>query len=388
PSGNKHDYLSWAPYWWPDCSGVGNTTELTPQEIWVTCPYKDRDGVFVPDYRLINDTGSFAGMADAVMFNALAWQITGDDKYANKSVEFISTWYLDEDTYMAPNLNYSQVKRGPGVQQGNKSGVLDMKNTAKILSAILLFRKTSYPGWTAEKDTKMRAWSAAFIQWLETHPFGKQEMASANNHGTFWYNTMVSHQIIVNNASEAKRYLNQYYTTQFLKQIDANGEQPLEVVRSRTYHYRAYNIGAMVTCAKLAAYIGMDTWNLTTTNGGTIQTALDWAMSKDPAATHEVDSAPKEELYQDIAAVGAHYGDGDGKYAHFLAGVDPEYPKSPYFLWNQPLALPEGYVVGAGKLTLGQAVGSAQGTIVPTLGTLVVGIVTFQLARTTVAQRV
>lgn len=132
----------------------------------------------------------------------------------------------------------------------------------------------------------------------------------------------------------------------------------------------------------------MDTWNLTTTNGGTIQTALDWAMSKDPAATNEVDSAPKEELYQHIAAVGAHYGDDDGKYAHFLAGVDPEYPKSPYFLWNQPLALPEGYVVGAGKLTLGQAAGSAQGTIVPTLGTLVVGIVTFQLARITLAQRV
>lgn len=55
PSNDTHDYLSWAPYWWPDCDGVGNKTELTPQQIWVTCPYVDRDGVFVPDYRLIND---------------------------------------------------------------------------------------------------------------------------------------------------------------------------------------------------------------------------------------------------------------------------------------------------------------------------------------------
>ena len=38
----------------------------------MTCPYKDSDGVFVPHYRLINDTGLFAGMADAIMFNALA----------------------------------------------------------------------------------------------------------------------------------------------------------------------------------------------------------------------------------------------------------------------------------------------------------------------------
>lgn len=42
---------------------------------------------------------------------------------------------------------------------------------------------------------------------------------------------MASHQIIVNNTSEAKRYLNQYYTTQFLKQIDANGEQVSAVAR-------------------------------------------------------------------------------------------------------------------------------------------------------------
>ncbi|KDN44481.1 hypothetical protein RSAG8_05528, partial [Rhizoctonia solani AG-8 WAC10335] len=32
PSGNKHDYLSYRPYYWPNCDGVGNTTELTQEQ--------------------------------------------------------------------------------------------------------------------------------------------------------------------------------------------------------------------------------------------------------------------------------------------------------------------------------------------------------------------
>ncbi|KZV91347.1 chondroitin AC/alginate lyase [Exidia glandulosa HHB12029] len=403
PTKDKHDYLSWAPYWWPDCSGVGNKTELTQEEIWVTCPYKDRDGKFVPDVRLVNDTGSFAGLCDAVFYNAIAWQITDNEDYAAKAVEFIRTWYLDDDTYMNPNLNYSQVIRGPGVQVGNHYGVLDMKTTSKILTAILLFRKAPYAGWTAELDGKMVNWSQRFIKWLETHPFGKDEGSTPNNHGTYFYNTMVSHQIIAGNTAEAKRYLDRYFTTQYLAQIDANGEQPLEVIRSRTYHYRAYNLGAMITNGKLGQYIGYDAWNLTTTKGGTIQKALDWAMQFDPATTGEVKSAPAQELYQHVAAVGSVYGDPDGKYAAYLARVSPDYPQSPFYFWNQPLALPKNYLV-TGSLPNGSnntgsggsqtAGGEGDGTgaapraaFGPAL-TLVGAVLMFQLARIALPQRV
>lgn len=361
PTGDKHDYLSWAPYWWPNCSEVGNTTELTREEIWVTCPYEARDGKFVPDVRLINDTGSYAGMCDAVFYNAFAWQITGEDRYADKAVSFIRTWFLDEETYMNPNLNYSQVRRGPGVQTGRSFGVLDMKNIAKVATGILLFRETKYPGWTVEDDRKMVTWSNAFIKWLEEHEFGQTEGSTENNHGTYFYNTMIAHQIIAGNHERARFYANRYFTTQYLDQIDERGEQPFEVVRSRTYHYRAYGLGATITNAKLAEYVGYDAWDLTTTKGGSIQKALDWAMQFDPADTNEVKSAPAEELYQHVAAVAAQYGDAEGKYAAYLARVSPNYPQSPFFLWSQPLALPKGYVVTAGVLTTSPGGGSGGG---------------------------
>lgn len=42
------------------------------------------------------------------------------------------------------------------------------------------------------------------------------------------------------------------------------------------------------------------------------------------------------ELYPNIAAVAANYGDPNGKYAAFLANADNTYPAQPYFLWDQP----------------------------------------------------
>ncbi|EJD51798.1 chondroitin AC/alginate lyase [Auricularia subglabra TFB-10046 SS5] len=389
PTGDKHDYMSWAPYWWPDCSGVGNKTELTPEQVWVTCPYHDRDGKFVPDVRLINDTGSYAGMCDAVFYNSIAWQITGENKYADKAIEFIRTWFYDDKSYMNPNLNFSQVIRGPQKQTGSHYGVLDMKTISKVATGIFLFRETKYKGWTSEDDSKMVNWSKGFINWLENSEFGKDERATPNNHGTFFYNTIVTHQIIAGDIEGAKDNLNRYFTTLYLAQIDGNGEQPFEVERSRTYHYRAYNLGAMITAAKLGQYIGFDAWNLTTTKGGTIQKAADWALQFDPAETNEVKSAPAPELYQHVAAVAAVYGDPDGKYAEFLGRVDPKYPQSPYFFWNQPLALPKGYTVtaalpggndtgtGAGQ---GGDNGGLHGAVAPTLAAIA-AVVFFHLAR-------
>ncbi|KAH7090027.1 chondroitin AC/alginate lyase [Auriculariales sp. MPI-PUGE-AT-0066] len=343
-TGDKHDYLSWAPYWWPDCSKVGNTTELTPEEIWKTCPYVGRDGQFVPDVRQINDTGSYAALCDAVFYTSIAWVITDDEKYANRAIEYIRTWFLNDDTYMNPNLVYSQVIRGPpGTQEGRHEGVLDLKTTSKILTGILLFRETKYSGWTQQDDDGMVDWSKKMANWLATHHFGKDEMAAPNNHGSYSFNTMAAFQLIARQPDEAKRYLQIYFDGIYQNQIDDKGEQPFEAHRTRLYHYRAYGAGANIINNKLAAYVGYDGWSRPTKAGTNLQNAVTYAMQFDPAATDEVTSAPAEELYQHVAAVAAHYGDPDGKYAAYLARVDPKYPQSPYFLWNQPLALPANY---------------------------------------------
>jgi len=260
----------------------------------------------------------------------------------------VREWFINADTYMNPNLDYSQVIRGPpGNQTGSHYGVLDVKTTAKILTAILLFRETNYTGWTQTDDQAMVKWANQFVNWLETDPtkFGQEEMATPNNHGSFSFNTMTAFQLIANNKTEAVRYLNIYFDGIYQNQIAANGEQPFEAIRSRTYHYRAYNLGAMIINAKLGEYLGLDFWHKSTKAGANIQNALLWAIQFDPAATNEITSAPAAELYQHVGAVAAKYGDANGTLVTYLAKVFPNYPQAPFFLWNQPMNLPPGYSV-------------------------------------------
>jgi hypothetical protein len=92
--------------------------------VWVTCPYYTRDGLFNPDGRLVNDTGHFQAMSDAVLYNAISWVITGSSTYSTNVANFVNTWFIDPSSAMNPNLNYAQMPRGPNGQNGTHTGVL------------------------------------------------------------------------------------------------------------------------------------------------------------------------------------------------------------------------------------------------------------------------
>ena len=92
--------------------------------VWKTCPYVRKDGEFNPDGRTINDIGNFEDMANAVLYNSLAWVINGSSVYAENAVRFINTWFLDAESGMNPNLEFSQMQRGPTGQTGTHTGIL------------------------------------------------------------------------------------------------------------------------------------------------------------------------------------------------------------------------------------------------------------------------
>ena len=89
---------------------------------------------------------------------------------------------------------------------------------------------------------------------------------------------------------------------------------------------------ALQTNARLGQYVGFDAWNHTTKAGVTIQAAADYAMLQ-PAG-----SETASELYPDVAAVGAIYGDPSGKYAAWLnTQENSTYVADATFFWDQPL---------------------------------------------------
>ncbi|KAF4613020.1 hypothetical protein D9613_010913 [Agrocybe pediades] len=368
PSGDIHDYMSWAPYWWPDCSNAGNTTALTPEQIWVTCNYVSRDGKFNPDVRLtVNNVGDFSDMAEAVFYNALAWvfdlrDVVPFDKstYEKNAVRFIRAWFLDADTKMNPNLDYGQMQRGPDGQVGSHTGVLDLKSFAKVASAILILRKGGSTEWTKDLDDQMVAWSKEYINWLETAKIAIEEREATNNHGSFYFNQLAALKLVVGDTQGAKDVTNAFFDGIYMNQIVASGEQPLEAARTRPYHYRAYNLAAMITNARIAQYADANTnvWKKTTTAGATIKSALDFAMTISAATSDETSYA--SELYPNIAAAASVYGDADGKYVSFIKAAYPGFMTEPFVLWNQPFA--EGEASGLAPTSTGKTVKAAAAT--------------------------
>ena len=49
----------------------------------------------------------------------------------------------------------------------------------------------------------------------------------------------------------AQTALQNYFTNQFKDQIAQSGEQPFEAVRTRPYHYRCFNLEAMIVSVQL-----------------------------------------------------------------------------------------------------------------------------------------
>ncbi|KAH7915931.1 chondroitin AC/alginate lyase [Hygrophoropsis aurantiaca] len=338
PSGDIHDYMSWSPYSWPNCAALGNTSELPLPEVWSTCPYYLRDGIFNPDVRMINNTGHFNAMADAVWMNALAWSMTGIPRYSINAANFINIWFIQNSTAMNPNLVYSQMRRGPGKGQlGAHTGELDLKCMAKVANAILILRNGNSPHWTQELDAGMVDWCNRFISWFTSYWIALEEAIAKNNHGSFYYSQLASHQMIAHDYDGARATIRTYFSTIYMNQITSTGEQPLEARRTRPYHYRAYNVIAMMTNARIGSYLGLDYWNYTGAEGAGIQDALDFAMTIPPTDDPLGHRQPAE-LYQPVAGVASQYGDPDGKYASFLSQIDQRYPSAPYFLWCQPFS--------------------------------------------------
>lgn len=67
-----------------------------------------------------------------------------------------------------------------------------------------------------------------------------------SNHGSFYFNQIAALKILVGNTTGALDSLGEYFNDIYKNQINADGEQPLEAVRTRPYHYRTYNLAAMI----------------------------------------------------------------------------------------------------------------------------------------------
>ncbi|KAI0793396.1 alginate lyase-domain-containing protein [Abortiporus biennis] len=312
------------------------TKTLAPSATWTTCPYVVRDGQVNPDVRTLPGPSSAQNMAESVFLNSAAFALQKSPTHSKNAAQFIDTFFLSPSTGMHPNMNFGQLVRGPGKehQVGTFTGILDMRGLVKVVNAIQLLRISKSPDWTPSRDQAMTTWMKSYLSWLQNSSLGKEVASKANNHLTFYAGQLAAVQIFVGDNNGASTTLRNYFQKQFLDQVAASGEQPFEAVRTRPFHYRCFNLEAMITNAKLADQLGIDMWTAKSRYGANIQKALDYAMAQDPKGEDIAD------IFPHVASIAAAYGDPNDKYKRFLQDKMPNYKSSPFWFYDQSPALP------------------------------------------------
>jgi hypothetical protein len=270
PSGDKHDYLSLAPYFWPN----PNTSS--------GFPYIRRDGERNPDINEIPDHKAMGELIDAVETVALAYYFKGDEKYATKASELLRVWFLDPKTRMNPHLQFAQGI--PGVNTGRGIGIIETARLGQLVDAIGLLAGSK--AWSQADQRGMEKWCASYLDWLLESQHGREEAAAKNNHGTHYDVQVVSLALFVGRKEVATNTLKAVSQKRIAMQIEPDGRQPLELERTKAWSYSISNLRGLMLLARLGEHVGVDLWNFRTTDGRSIRKAAEYLV---PFALRERD---------------------------------------------------------------------------------------------------
>jgi hypothetical protein len=262
PSGDKHDFISLAPYWWPDPS--------TPNGL----PYVRRDGEVNPGARRDVDDGPFGQMQGAVETLTRAYVATRDERFATRAALLLRVWFLDPATRMNPNLNFGQAV--PGHNDGRGAGIIATRRLVGITESARALATS--PAWTAADQAGLKAWCQAYATWLHESRNGRQEQAAKNNHGTWYDAQLVALLLYTGRAGEARTVIETSTKKRLASQIEPDGRQPEELARTRAWSYSVMNLHGWFTLARLAQEAGSELWHHRTADGRSLRGALDFLV--------------------------------------------------------------------------------------------------------------
>lgn len=262
PSGDKHDYMSLAPYWWPNPARKNGL------------PYIRHDGKTNPQERTISDHAEIFKLEDAVHALALGYYFTGETKYSERAVLLLRTWFLDPATRMNPNLNYAQAI--PGITEGRGIGLIGMRDLPRLLDGITLLSES--PNLTAADRKGLHEWFARYIDWLQNSKNGRDESAAKNNHGSWYDQQLAGIALFLGDNDLARKVAETAKTKRIALQIEGDGREPLELARTKSFSYSTFNLTALMRLAQEGQQVGVDLWSYRAPDGGSIRVALDFLL--------------------------------------------------------------------------------------------------------------
>jgi hypothetical protein len=246
-SQDKHDYLSLAPYWWPDPEKADGL------------PFIQRDGEFNPSSKNGNsDSVRMQFLCMSCQSLSLAYYFSDDMRFANQAADYIRKWFLAPETCMNPNLNFGQAVMGR--VSGRGTGLIDPRNFWMVIDAALLIAPSGALS-TAELDA-LRAWFGAFTDWMLNSDIGIEEYNAHNNHGTFYDMQVACYALFAGDLKTSASAVTRARDLRIQAQICADGSMPAELERPTPSHYVAFNLDAMTNIARYGEQVGVKVWDV------------------------------------------------------------------------------------------------------------------------------
>ncbi len=263
PSGDKHDYMSIGPYWWPN----PDTSDRLP--------YIRKDGYINPDTR--NNFTDFVEMQaffSVVQIMRDAFSFTGNKVYADKALQLIDAWFLNDETKMNPNINYGQSI--PGITDGREFAIIEFENIVEVIKCLELL--DSYNLLPAKTKEGMDSWLTDYAYWLQYSENGKAEANKRNNHGTHYDAQLLSILTYLGRIDEVKEHLSTITLNRVFSQIEPDGSQPLELARTKSFSYSVMNLHGFLYLACLGQKGGVDLWNAESVDGRSIKKGFEYML--------------------------------------------------------------------------------------------------------------
>jgi hypothetical protein len=257
-AGGLHDFFSEGDYWWPNPASADS-------------PYIQKDGQTNPD-NFVRHRLAMIRFSRIMGALGSAYVLTGDDQYVLQAMRHARAWFVDTATMMNPNLQYAQAIKGRATGRG--IGIIDAIQLMEVTEGLEVMERS--PAMDHLVLDKVRNWFARYLQWVTTHPYGKDEMNAVNNHGTCWVMQVAAFSKFTGDTAMMNFCRERYKTVLLPKQMAADGSFPLELKRTKPYGYSLFNLDAMATICQLLSGAGDDLWHFSTADGRSIGKGIEF----------------------------------------------------------------------------------------------------------------
>ena len=227
-----------------------------------------KDGVTNPDTNR-KASGLLSKVSKTSFTLACTWRLSHKHQYADKALDFIHAWCINEDTRMFAT---GQVE-GPALPHNRHGGNVGMMMTLPLFFTAC-YLLDDYPGWGLTAHARVRRWIKDMVDpQRQIMFFNGYEMY--NNWEDARLRYLATGALALDDL-ELLQYCFDRWRTIIPIKMDDDGSLPRECERTRSMPYTIASLGMALDTAEIAKSFGVDLYNYSH-NGKSIKLAVDYA---------------------------------------------------------------------------------------------------------------